>query len=112
MLTFLSDPDERHLPMHERTTVWVCDGDKRIATLAAVPDESANRSHQTAMWSAKIHHKQFDPFDHDHEFDEENPNTHVSQSEEGLLSLNNPNKMAIADARQWVRDHYTGGSKK
>lgn len=109
MLTFLSDPEERHLPMHERSNVWVCDGEKRIATISAVDDESVDRSQTTAMWTAKLHHKQFDPFMHDHEYDEENPNVHVSQSEEGLLSLKNPQQLSISDARQWVRDHYTGG---
>lgn len=121
MLTFLCDPDERHLPMAQRTKMWVCDGDKRVATLTShastpkpmdgieSPDESADRSQQTAMWSAKIHHQQFDPFAHDHdEFDEDNPQIHVARSEEGLLSLVNPNKQSLSDARQWVRDHYTG----
>jgi len=110
MLTFLCDPEERHLPMHERTSVWVCDGEKRIATLSTnIDDPSEQRSQTTAMWTAKLHHKQFDPFMHDHEYNEEKPNVHVEQSEEGLLSLKNPQQLSISDARQWVRDNYTGG---
>lgn len=112
MLTFLCDPDEMHLPMHERSTVWVCDEGKRIATLSAVDDESETRSQSTAMWTARLHHKQFDPFAYNHEPDEENPDEpHVSGSEDGLLSLVNPKQMSISDARQWVRDHYIGGKK-
>lgn len=100
--------------MHQRTSVWVCDGDKRIATLSADANQeaSSDRSQTTAMWSAKIHHKQFDPFMHDHELDEENPSSHVTASEEGLLSLHNPKKLSIADARQWVRDNYIGSPVK
>lgn len=108
MLTFLSDPNERHLPMDKRTVVHVCDGPKRIATLSSVDDESETRSDSTAMWTARVHHKQFDPFMHDHEHDETEDNVHVSASEEGLLSLHNPKKLGISEARQWVRDVYTG----
>lgn len=108
MLSFLCDPTERHLPMHQRTVVHVCDGPKRIATLSATDDESEDRSESTAMWTARVHHKQFDPFMHDHEPNEDETNVHVSASEEGLVSLHNPTKMGISDARQWVRDVYTG----
>lgn len=111
-LIFLCDPDERHLPMHERTTMWVCDHGKRIATLSAADtDGSAERSADTAVWTARIHHKQFDPFSHDHEpsEDEDDPVAHVASSEDGMLSLVNPNAMSLSDARSWVREHYTGG---
>lgn len=113
-LTFLCDPDERHLPMHERSTLWVCDGPKRIATISAVDtDDSANRSHATAIWTARIHHKQFDPFSHSHEpaEEDEDPIPHISASDDGLLSLQNPKAMSLSEARSWVREHYTGGSK-
>lgn len=111
MLTFLTDPDERHLPMGQRTKVWVCDEGKRIATLSAVDDESASRNSDVAIWNARIHHKQFDPFMHDHEHDEEQNNVHVTSSEDGMLSLNNPKHLSLSDARQWVRDNYTGGKR-
>jgi hypothetical protein len=98
--------------MHERKTVWVCDGPKRIATISAVDtDDSANRSHATALWTARIHHKQFDPFSHSHEPSEEgeDPVPHISASDDGLLALHNPNSLSLSDARSWVRDNYTGG---
>lgn len=111
-LTFLCDPDERHLPMHERKTLWVCDGPKRIATINTVDgDNSSGRSHETALWNARIHHKQFDPFSHSHEpsEDENDPIPHVSASDDGLLALHNPKAMSLSEARTWVRDNYTGG---
>lgn len=111
MLHLLCDPEEMHLPMHERSTMWVCHNGKRIATLSAVDDESENRSSSTAMWKARIHHKQFDPFAHDHELDEDDPQTHVSGSEDGVMSLVNPKEMTISDAQRWVKEHYTGGDE-
>ncbi|MNR48122.1 hypothetical protein D3C85_1673170 [compost metagenome] len=56
------------------------------------------------MWSAKLHHKQFDPFAHDHEPSEEDP--YVATDEEGQLSLVNPKNLDLVSARKWVREHY------
>lgn len=110
MLTFLCDPEERHLPMSKRSTVWVCDEGKRIATLSStIEDPSESRNGVVGMWKARIHHKQFDPFMHDHEPDEEESNVHVASDDAGVLSLINPKQMSLSDARQWVRDNYTGG---
>lgn len=110
-LIFLCDPDERELPMHERKTMWVCDHGKRIATISAVESDGAVRDPGTALWTARMHHKQFDPFSHDHEpsEDEDNPVSHISASEDGMLSLVNPTAMSLSEARAWVREHYTGG---
>ncbi len=109
MLTFLADEAETHLPMHKRTKVYVCDNGKRVATLACdLGDQSQDRSHSTQIWRAKLHHKQFDPFKYNHEKSEEEP--YVDADEEGRMALHNPSLLSIADARQWVRDHYRGGN--
>jgi len=92
--------------MEKRSVVYVCDDGKRIATVSGADDISSERGQAVKMWRVKMHHKQFDPFQHEHEEHEEKP--YVASDEEGRLSLVNPKPMGIVEARQWVRDNYIG----
>lgn len=107
MLTFMADSAQTHLPMNQRTKLYVCDKGKRIATISRnLGDQSQDRAESTAIWKAKLHHKQFDPFAYDQEEHEEDP--YIVHDEDGRMSLQHPGMMSIAEARKWVRTHYKG----
>lgn len=115
-LTFRCDPDERHLPMAQRSVLWVLDGDKKIGMIAAESgskmdsEVSSDRNQGLAIWKARLLHSHFSPFDHHDEPHETEP--HVEMDESGFSMLVNPKKMDMSTARQWVRKHYDAGFPK
>lgn len=113
-IRFLSDENERHLPMHERSMLWACDGDEKIAMFSAhfEGDESKDRNQSVALWKVRMLHGKFDPFIHEHTPDPEGKNHHVEADDDGFTSLVNPEPMTISDARQWVRDNYQTFGKR
>ena len=105
-LVFACSPEERHLPMMQRKRIVVFDRQEAVAYISCADDgnseASQDRSHQTAIWKAKLLHKHFDPFSYAQEKSEKEP--YIDHGEGGL-SLVNPNKMTMQQARVWVRDN-------
>lgn len=113
-LTFRCDPEERHLPMAERSVLWVLDGDKKIGMVAADTSRldqevSATRNQGLAIWKARLLHSHFSPFEHHDKPHDTEP--HVEVEDSGYSMLVNPKTVDMTTARQWVRDNYHAGSE-
>mgnify|MGYP003365349025 CR=1 FL=1 len=111
-LTFRCEPEERHLPMAQRSVLWVLDGDKKIGMVAADSsldqEASAGRNQGQAIWKARLLHSHFSPFEHHDKPHDTEP--HVEQDDSGYSMLVNPKSVDMSTARQWVRDNYNAGS--
>lgn len=111
-LTFRCEPNERHLPMAQRTVLWVLDGDKKIGMVASDTSQldtevSATRNQGLAIWKARLLHSHFASLEHHEKPHDAEP--HVEVDETGYSMLVNPKTVDMATARQWIRDNYHAG---